>query len=74
MDLLLRIDYVCPVVGAFIPIDFFAEIFDLMKRTGFQSTAEILEKQLKFLDDFDAESFENVFVKWNKHLKAKSAA
>jgi hypothetical protein len=27
---------------------------------------------MKFLDDFDAFAFENVFVKWNRNLKDES--
>jgi hypothetical protein len=41
-----------------------------MRRNQFQH--DLVEKQMNFLDDFDANSFENVFVKWDCYLREES--
>jgi hypothetical protein len=62
--------YSCGVLKAFIPPNFFAEINEQMRRNQYQP--ELFEKQMKFLDDFDADKFENVFVKWDCYLREES--
>lgn len=70
VDLVLRID--SQVLASFVPIDFFAEIRDMIRRGVQYNAPEMIEKLLKFVEDFDAPHFENVFVKWNSLLKEQS--
>lgn len=59
------------MIKAFIPSDFFAEINDQLRRSQYQP--EILEKMLlTFLDNFDQDEFQNVFVKWDAEMRAES--
>jgi DNA-directed RNA polymerase subunit F len=59
------------VLQAFIPPNFFAEIKEILRRN--QAANDLDEKLSKFLDDFDADNYESVFVKWNKTLRQQNA-
>mmetsp|Transcript_35350 Transcript_35350/g.46533 ORF Transcript_35350/g.46533 Transcript_35350/m.46533 type:complete len:153 (+) Transcript_35350:866-1324(+) len=62
------------IVKAFVPTSFFAEINEQMWRMRTNNQAELLQQQLLFLDHFDADYFENAFVKWDKTLREQSLA
>ena len=62
----------CGVVKAFIPPSFFAEINEQMWRMRHHSKNELLQLQMQFLDNFDADYFENSLVKWDKSLREMS--
>ena len=59
------------VVKAFIPPSFFAEIKEQMWRMRTHQN-ELLQLQMQFLDNFDADYFENALVKWDRTLREQS--
>ena len=62
------------VVKAFIPTSFFAEINEQMWRMRSKNQSELVQLQMQFLDNFDADYFENALIKWDKNLREESQA
>ena len=60
------------VVKAFIPPNFFAEINEQLWRWRDYHKAELVQLQMRFLDHFDADYYENALVKWDKNLREQS--
>ena len=57
------------IVKAFIPSSFFAEINEQMWRMRTNNQNELLQLQMQFLDNFDADYYENSLIKWDKSLR-----
>lgn len=61
------------VLQAFIPTNFLAEIKDYLKRNPQANSKDDCRQHIEtFNENFDADIFENVFVKWDSSLRKKS--
>ena len=45
-----------------------------MWRMRSKNQSELVQLQMQFLDNFDADYFENALIKWNKNLREESQA